>query len=296
MTKQNFPQKAVNALLRRARRACEIIYLILQEAALKRDLGRISQTAHGLPRPLYVSFTSYPPRFGTLHKTIQSLLTQTIRADGIILWVAEKDFAALPENVLSLRQHGLRIEICEDLRSYKKIIPCLALYPNAFIVTADDDIFYGRHWLEKLLTAWSGDPFEIVCHRAHEILFLNDGTPRPYVEWRKKVRNIRHARHIFPTSGGGVLYPPGCFHGDITRSDIFVTLCPYADDVWLFWMGLLGGCSYTVTDYGGEAITWPSSQGISLLKHNVTDGGNDAQIAAMIKAYGNPMHEDHKIA
>ena len=90
------------------------------------------------------------------------------------------------------------------------------------------------------------------------------------------------------------MYPPGCFYTDIAQTDLFMALCPDADDIWLFWMGLLGGCVYTVTDYGGEAITWPTSQIVSLMSRNVTKGGNDAQIAAMIKAYGNPMIEEKR--
>ena len=48
----------------------------------------------------------------------------------------------LPRDLLKLRSFGLTIDWCENLRSYKKLIPAIEKYPDDIIVTADDDVFY----------------------------------------------------------------------------------------------------------------------------------------------------------
>ena len=94
---------------------------------------------HGLRSPLIVSLTSYPARFGSLHLVLRSLLTQSVRADRVVLWLDEGDEHLLPPAVTSL---GVETRICPRWRSYKKIIPTLMEWPEAHIVTADDDIYY----------------------------------------------------------------------------------------------------------------------------------------------------------
>ncbi len=97
--------------------------------------------AHGLPSPLIISLTSYPARFGKLHLTLKCLLSQSMAADKVVLWIAHQDKAALTPAILNLQKVGLQIGYCDDLRSYKKIIPTRQNYPDSFIVTADDDLY-----------------------------------------------------------------------------------------------------------------------------------------------------------
>ncbi len=58
---------------------------------------------HGLPNPLVVSLTSYPPRFPTLHLTLMTLLSQQVLPDRVVLYVFEGDHASLPRDVVALR-------------------------------------------------------------------------------------------------------------------------------------------------------------------------------------------------
>ena len=63
----------------------------------------IYQKKHNLPGNLIVSLTSFPQRFSTLHLTIKTLLSQSMRPDEIILWIYEKDFSDLPKSILDLQ-------------------------------------------------------------------------------------------------------------------------------------------------------------------------------------------------
>src|SRR5690349_163949 len=77
---------------------------------------------HGLTGELIVSLTSYPPRFNQLKLVLGCLLDQTVRADRIILWIAQEDYPRLPSDVVGLRAPGgLEIRTCEDIGPYKKL-------------------------------------------------------------------------------------------------------------------------------------------------------------------------------
>ncbi len=206
--------------------------------------------------------------------------------DKVILWVAHKDKEALPANVVGLKKRGLSIRTCKDTRSYKKIVPTLRAHPDAFIATADDDLYYDRYWLQDLTDAWSRSA-GIVCHRAHGLLLDLKGRPLPYNDWEYEVEGPCSSSRLFPTSGAGVLYPPGSLSPETTNEKQFLKLAPSTDDVWLYFMGLLAGSSFTKTAPPRALVMWEKSQEDRLWNINI-GGGNDKAIKAMIAEYGLP--------
>jgi hypothetical protein len=250
---------------------------------------RPSAKAHGLGAPLIISLTSFPPRFATLAATLKCLLSQTIAPDALVLWIAEGDAAKLPDAVRKLARFGLSIETTPDLRSYKKIIPALRRFPGVFIATADDDLYYPPNWLAQMVAAYDPARREIPCHRAHQALLGPNGLPAPYRAWRIDA-DVRDASPlIFPTTGHGVLYPPGAFHPDVVDEAQFRSLCPSADDVWLYWMARRSGYVFRRIGPRRTLITWPRTQQASLRQINQIGGANDAQICNMIERFGFPM-------
>lgn len=242
---------------------------------------------HGLAAPLIVSLTSYPARFGTLALTLKAILRQSIRADRVILWLDEGDKDSLPAEVTALEPEGLEIATCPAWRSYKKIIPTLLAWPEANIVTADDDVYYPRDWLAGLVRAMPGGA-RVICHRAHRISLNADQTPRPYGEWQHNIAEPEQSARVFLTGVMGVIYTPGAFHEEITRDDLFTRLSPGSDDVWLYWMHRLAGVE--AQKIGGRAriLEWGGSQAQSLRTENVAGSGNDRAIQAMLDRYGWP--------
>jgi hypothetical protein len=264
-------------------------------------LARPRPRPHGLAAPLLVSVTSYPRRFKTLALTVKCLLSQTIAPDAVLLWIAEGDREALPSDVLALQRAGLTIAYTEDLGSFKKIIPTLRRFPNAFIATADDDVYYWPTWLEELVDAYSPAKREILCHRVNRIRLGSDGLPLPYTQWDFEYQGSEASPLMFPTGVGGVLYPPGHLHPDVLDKPTFRALCPQTDDAWLYWMALRGGSQFRRTPLGrpisrrrGTAprfsmTPWPGSQDVSLWRANVPQGsGNDVQIRNLIERFGFP--------
>jgi hypothetical protein len=167
------------------------------------------QRAHGLPHPIIVSLTSYPPRFPTAHLTIKTLLSQSIRPDKVILWLYEPDLAQLPECIKQLQ--GKRFEVRtvnRDLRSHKKIVPAVKVFSESYIVTADDDIYYNYDWLAELIKHHDSSEKCLTGHRGHKITYDNFGSINKYVDWRWRIGGLQKGRDVFLTSGGGILFPP----------------------------------------------------------------------------------------
>jgi hypothetical protein len=215
-------------------------------------------------------------------------LSQTVKADRTILWVAVKDLALLPSSVTALKADGLEIRVAKDTRSYKKIIPALIEFPQAYLITADDDVYYASRWLSALATKareFAGEP-TIVCHRAHSITYDIAGQIQPYSKWDQAVRD--DTQMLFPTGVGGVLYSPTSLAPEVIEESQFMKLCPNADDVWLFWMGLRAGSRYVKASSNWAPIAWTGTQATALHVGNVTGHGNDAQIENMVRFYGSP--------
>jgi len=194
-------------------------------------------------KKITVSLTSYGGRIDDVYLVIESLGLQTVKADRIVLWLSKDEFSpeTIPIMLKRMEKRGLVIGYCEDLRSYKKIIPSLGKYPNDLIITADDDILYPEYMIEKLYKEYLKEPNIIHCHRGHRILFNEKGDLKPYRKWERDSFVLEKSLLIFPTSGGGVLYYPGCFPEEVANSELFMELCPTADDIWLKVMTLNKG-------------------------------------------------------
>ncbi|MEO5598400.1 MAG: hypothetical protein ABIQ66_07245 [Novosphingobium sp.] len=244
---------------------------------------------HCLNTPLTLSLTSYPARFPTLALTLRSLLDQTVMPDRTVLWIAHADYASLPADVLTLVEHGLQIEVCDDMRSYKKLIPALHAFPGSAIVTADDDVFYPPDWLDSLLTAASAAPGAITAHRSHRAKIGSDGRFAPYASWDMAVADLKDTPPdllLFPTGHGGIFYPPGSLDDRVTSPALFQRLCPTADDVWFFWMGRLRGTPYRGLGQVGQLVGWDGTDETALFVQNWLGNENDRQITAMEDRFG----------
>ncbi len=201
-----------------------------------------------------VSLTSYPRRIGTLSEVIKTLLVQTMKPDLLILWLGEEEFpgreADLPADLLELTGYGLTIRWCRDIKSYKKLIPTLRLYPDAVIVTTDDDLYYHPKMLERLYRSYEKEPNCIHCHRATK-MYMEDGAFKALLGGYDIYEHPSYLNKL--TGVGGVLYPPNILHPDVMKEDLFMTLAPTNDDVWFWLMGVRMGIRCRVVD--GSFVT-----------------------------------------
>lgn len=258
---------------------------------VKANLAELSQRAikpraHGLDRPLVVSLTSYPPRFAQLALAIRCLLSQSVAPDAVVLWVAEADLDVVPEDVRALENQGLTICGCDDLKSYKKLVPALMEEPDRYIVTADDDVYFGPHWLEDLVKAAHAFPGRVIGHRAHRIQYRGEQIG-PYSSWKKNIDGAVEGRDVFATGVGGILYPPHVLHPMATDHSLFLDLCPSADDIWFYWMTRHNQRLVRHVGPKTRVIEWPGSQHVSLraVNHGAGDtSGNDQALTRLVNA------------
>ena len=122
---------------------------------------RLKSESDGHPC-LVVSMTSYGRRVkATLPDAVRSMLVQSKRPDKIIVWLDETEFSVdnLPKQLKKLvDRYGVVVRFCENIRSYKKLVPALHAFPDDVIVTIDDDWVYRRKTLEMLWKAYQADP------------------------------------------------------------------------------------------------------------------------------------------
>ncbi|MGV0961460.1 MAG: hypothetical protein ACOYB1_16670 [Limnohabitans sp.] len=244
---------------------------------------------------LVVSLTTIPERICKVHLCIESLLRQSLKPDRIVLWLSESavegrptvSLQSLPWKLRRLEKRGLEIRWCRDIRSLRKIVPTLRLYPGALIVTSDDDVFYPRDWLKDLYAAYMSEPQFIHCHRAHLMRYAESGAVLPYVQWNITAPGlIGPSMKLFPTGVGGVLYAPDHLHSDVFNEEVFLELCPTADDVWLKAMSMLKGTA--CKKVGPHAIAYPEIRipNNRVLSHdNINSNGNDVQISRVAQRY-----------
>lgn len=273
--------------------ACGLIYAFCLMLVPKRRLSPVSDNNH--PH-LIVTLTSYGRRATkTVPHVLSSLLVQTKRPDRIILWLDNTNFSEerLPHRLVRMRdKYGIEIRFCEDIRSYKKLIPTLQQYPNDILVTVDDDLVYRRRLLEHLYNAHLETPTMRLCSLAHQPTF-NNGLFAPYKKWTHNVM-YHSEKPIFPLGGAGTLYPPHSLHTDVTDKGLFMSLAPQADDIWFWAMGELAGTKTRLIDFGYpfyqiDLLYQFFHKDASLMSSNLHEDNNDVQIKKVLGHYPDLM-------
>lgn len=246
---------------------------------------------------IIVSLTSYPARMGGIVYCINSLLRQSVRARKVILWLAETQYPNgkkdLPNNLLELCDYGLEIRFCDDLKSYKKIFYSAQEYSNSIIVTADDDTLYPENWLSNLLKTHIEYPDCIVCYRAHEITFDQNGL-RTYKSWNALSKNFQGpSLKLVPIGVGGILYPPNFFDDVEFDFDVIRKYAPTTDDIWLKVLAVKKGIpAVKVKLNSTEWFTIKGSQSSSLKYINVENGDKNDEALSLLMSYYNICAEN----
>ena len=246
------------------------------------------EPAESSPR-LIVSLTSFPARIKTVNYTIESILLQKKKANLVVLWLATEQFPNkekdLPKHLLRLTQFGLIIKWCNDIRSYKKLVPALEEYPNDIIVTADDDVWYPPEWLNRLYSSYLKDPTLIHVHRALQVT-ATDGKINKYLDWGTQIYAPQEPSYCWHITGcGGVLYPPHCLYKDVCKSKEFQSMAADLDDIWFWAMAILQHTRIKIVEqniYDFEGVFIVNNQ--SLWSYNVYDR-NDSALEKLMEVY-----------
>lgn len=241
-----------------------------------------------------VSLTSFGRRIYDVSIAIESIMQGTVKPNRIVLWLAEEEFKGkrLPVALEKQQKRGLQVEFCENIRSYKKLIPSLKMFPEACIVTIDDDVVYEYDFLERMLEAHRSHPTAACGTRVHKVVIGQNGIPLSYMDWEWYTTEVgRESSLLFATGVGGILYPPHGFDEEVFDKEAFMSLAPYGDDIWFYAMNLLKGTPYVKVHSrkpNGDFIELPSSYDSALFAANTDPNHcrNDVQIKAVFEKYG----------
>ena len=261
------------------------VRFLLRTRRLRRGRPRMP---HRTDPRLVISLTSFPARIVTTWATIETLMRQTLMPDAIVLVLSLEEFPAkrLPRSLRSLERRGVRVLwVPSDIGSFNKLVPARESFPDATIVTVDDDILYEPRMLERLVDESHARPGWIIGHRGWNPVVAKDGYA-PYDTWTRAGGPETDPSEVLLTGVGGILYPPRTPPDPpLLDMGLATELSPSCDDAW-FWgvaraMGVPRYC--TGADFG-------TSNGLeqltaSLVKRNKQVKGQrtvkDAQIAAV---------------
>ncbi len=187
-----------------------------------------------------VSLTSFPAAIPYAAQAVQSILEGSVLPDKVVLYLTFSQFGEneFPKDLMKLAKENPHFEIRDypkDIRSYRKLIPALRDFPDAIIVTIDDDVYYHKNMLRDLLRLHEQIPNAVLAHRAK---LMKPG--KPYRKWKKYrwyhflTKRIHISFKNIQTGVGGVLYPPHSLKPEMLDVELFTQLAPTTDDIW-FW-------------------------------------------------------------
>ncbi|MBR3454585.1 MAG: hypothetical protein IKH26_04605 [Bacteroidaceae bacterium] len=261
--------------------------LQLENYALHSTESGVASNNYFDGKKIVISLTTYSKRLYEVFLPIESIMQQTVKANNIILWLQEDwQNAILPKFLQNQIRRGLEIGFYKDIKSYKKLIPTLKRHPDDIIVTIDDDIIFAPDMLENLLLSYKKYPQYIHTNRAHFIKLSGDGTPDKYMNWYRNTNKVGPSFLVFPTGGGGTLYPPHSLSMEVFNENTFMSICPSADDIWFKAMSLLNDTQcYKIQVHAPCMFFNPNNQDIGLFHENSLNGMNDEQLQSVFSTY-----------
>jgi len=237
---------------------------------------------------IIVSLTTYGKRLYDVYLAIESIMQQTKKPNRIVLWLGnELKETILPVFLTNQIKRGLEIRYCNDIKSFKKLIPSLKEFPSAVIITIDDDELYYSDLIENLINEHIKYPELILCARMHLIKLLSNKKLAKYLKWVQESNSTEISQLNFPTGTGGVLYPPNCFNNEVFNENVFLDICKYADDVWFKAMALLNNtsCKKIFTHNKNGNDFYHNIQESGLVDINIGQNMNDIQLKAVFDKY-----------
>jgi hypothetical protein len=244
---------------------------------------------------LIVSLTTYGERLKDVRYTLYSIQEQSILPEKVVLWLSYDDYRENQAYINKLQylfsRANLEIIKTKDIFSYKKLIPALEKFPNYYILTADDDIYYRKNWLKKIWSEHQKNPKNVMCHIAHKIS-LNEQGIMPYNQWKSRIKNKMSSFLVFGCTGGGILYHKSYLYKDVLNENIFLKYAPTADDIWFYFMTIMNNRKYQVVKAPHNRLRCTDiykEYGLNgkqtLVSQNVDQGKNDIQFAAIMNYY-----------
>lgn len=240
---------------------------------------------------IVVSLTTYPARIKRITRVLDSIMGQTYKPDKVVLYLSEEQFAdrKLPADLSAYREHGLEIHWCQgNMKSHKKYLYAFREYPDDYIITVDDDVYYEPHMVEELVQYIPKFPECTLARKTHLITADKNGSVSEYGKWWTECAHYIGVPRmdLFAVGCGGILYPPHILIDEVFHTDNIKKHCMYADDVWLKVMELISGVPVVQVPTRFLDVCDKEYAADGLYQQYNKNGGNDRQLRQLLEIYG----------
>lgn len=230
---------------------------------------------------IIVSLTSFPKRINIVWMAIDSICRQIMRPKLICLTLSIKEFPEkeknLPKRLLQYQKYGLKIIWIENnLRPHNKYQAVMQQYPDKYIITIDDDIYYRKDLVLHLWKLSQRFPNYVCTNNASSI--LNEYLElESYNKWQNKNVIPYNPSHNYIAKGyNGVIYPPSVFKNqEVFDEKLISQTCLKADDLWLKANELINDVKVVQGNYYSTAVELSGSQEVALRKTNTNNINNE---------------------
>ena len=122
---------------------------------------------------IYVSVSTIPQRIKTIHKSIESLLNQTLKPDKIFINIPN-EFRRFKEKIndndIPKFPSGVEVTRCEDSGPGTKLLGSLKKIDNdSLLILADDDQIYENFMIEKFNNFYISSPNNAYSFYVHPL-------------------------------------------------------------------------------------------------------------------------------
>lgn len=239
---------------------------------------------------LIVSLSTFGHRIHGVALTIETLMEQTVKPNRIILNLG-KEFEGrgrIPGSLKLLERRGLEIRFTRDIGPYTKLLPTLRDFPDATIITVDDDILYDYDLVSNLVNEHINHPADVIASRCRIIETERGKVRLPFLLWDFARNGAGADMKFLPEGVRGILYPPKALDERVFDEETFMKLCPTTDDFWLKAMSMLKGTTVRKCYTENEQVNLKNEKsdlGQTLHEVNMA-GGYDRQIQALFEHFG----------
>ncbi|WAC40192.1 hypothetical protein [Pedobacter sp. SL55] len=237
-----------------------------------------------------VSMTSKPDRIHKVWLVVESILRQKEMPNAVILYLALDEFKdenTLPQRLLKLKKRGLQIVfVTDNLKPHNKYFYAMSSFPEANIITVDDDKIYPPN-LVGVLKQYAGLYPDKICSVLTRQIKTKNGQVESYVNWEVIRRNREPSHTLLNLGVGGVIYPPGALHKDLFDKEQLKNRTLLTDDIWLKVMAIRNNTKI-VSLAGLFRKPFVSITGLGkeqLMLKNIYGGGNDLVFKDLLSWY-----------
>ncbi|CAM7112629.1 Glycosyl transferase, group 2 family protein [Klebsiella quasipneumoniae subsp. similipneumoniae] len=190
-----------------------------------------------------VNLTTMHSRLDLCAATVWSIINQSVQPDKINLWISNEPYLSdhgiceIPAWVEELNKINniVNVHYVKNTGPYRKIINAIINSEiDDILVYADDDVIYGRQWLEFLLGQFYENNCNVAIAARIRIMERNIFNKyKSYSSYSISMKKDKFEKDFIITGVGGCVLSKRMIKPSIIGDDAYLTISPKTDDIWI---------------------------------------------------------------